>query len=138
MARPKKPLTKKQIESLSRMAGQGLTNEQMGAIFCMSKKTFERRMKDTPGGFDALEKGRAQAGDRVSQTAFDMAVSGQSPAMTMFWLKCRLRWREVQALEVSGPDGGPIKHASDLTDDQLDARIRAMTGKAGPADPKGA
>lgn len=134
MARPKKTLTKQQIQSLSRMAGQGLTNEQMGAIFGMSKKTFERRMKDTPGGFDALEKGRAQAGDRVSQTAFDMAVSGQSPAMTMFWLKCRLRWREVQAVEVSGPDGGPIETAAKLTDEQLEARIAALEAKRAPKE----
>jgi hypothetical protein len=32
----------------------------------------------------------------VMQTAFKMAVSGKTPAMTMFWLKTQAGWKEHQ------------------------------------------
>jgi len=95
-----------QIEA---MAGVGLKVEQMAAILGMSKATFDRRMRDTPGASEALEKGRARASFTISKTAFEMAKGGHHVAMTIFWLKCREGWRETpQAIEHSGPDGAPI------------------------------
>lgn len=134
MARIKILLTTAEIKQIETMSGLGLKVEQMAAVLGMAKKTFERRMNDTTDAKDALEKGRAIAAQQVTKTAYELAKSGKVPAMTMFWLKCRERWREVQVMEHSGPDGKPIetvnKH-SDLTDKQLDDKIQKLIGKSG-------
>jgi hypothetical protein len=109
MPTPKKVLDASQLQQIEAMAGVGLKVEQMAAILAMSKRTFERRMKDTKGASDALEKGRARASFTITKTAFEMAKSGQFQVMTIFWLKCREGWREApQAIEHSGPNGTPI------------------------------
>lgn len=38
---------------------------------------------------------------RVAQTAYGMAISGEHPAMTMFYLKTRGGWRETASLDVN-------------------------------------
>ena len=59
-------------------------------------------MKKDPNLLAAIERGRDAAIANVSQTAYQMAVSGEHPAMTMFWLKTRARWKEVHHVEVEG------------------------------------
>jgi hypothetical protein len=44
----------------------------------------------------------------VANKAYQMAISGDPPAATFFWLKCRARWRETSTYEHTGPDGKPI------------------------------
>lgn len=109
MARPKPELTEDQMRQLETMAGYGLTVDKMAAILGFSKKTLERIMADNPAVSDAIEKGRSTAESAITKTAYEMAKSGKVPAMTMFWLKCRARWREVHSVELSGPDGGPLR-----------------------------
>lgn len=94
MPKPKKPFSAEDVEEIELLSGYGLTSEQIAAVFKISKDTLERRLAYTPDGCAALEKGRATAIKQVSQTAFRLAVSGEVPAMTMFYLKCRARWRE--------------------------------------------
>jgi hypothetical protein len=89
--------THKQVETL---AGYGLTVEQIGHVLECSHDTVRRHY-----GAE-LERGQAVAVAKVAQTAFQMATSGSEPAMTMFWLKTRAKWREVH--EVVGEGGGPI------------------------------
>jgi hypothetical protein len=91
------PETRKQVETL---AGYGLTVEQIGHVLECSHDTVKRHY------VCELERGQAVACFKVAQTAFQMATSGQEPAMTMFWLKTRAKWREVH--EVAGEGGGPI------------------------------
>jgi hypothetical protein len=88
---------RKQVETL---AGYGLTVEQIGYVLACSHDTVKRHY------VEELERGQAVAVAKVAQTAFQMATSGNEPAMTMFWLKTRARWREVH--EVAGEGGGPI------------------------------
>lgn len=125
-------LSPAQTALIEKMAGQGLTTPQMAAILGISKKTFERRAEEDPSVADAIEKGRAVAGQKITAVAFKLASSGKYPPMTMFWLKCRERWREVQVHEHSGPDGKPIETRANLTDEQLDARIKEMLAKKEP------
>ena len=97
MAAPKTkppPLTPKEIDSIETMAGLGLTVDKIGAVLGMSKATIERRLKSTPEAHEALSKGRAKAENAVASTAYEMAISGKCPAMTIFFLKCRARWKE--------------------------------------------
>jgi DNA-binding XRE family transcriptional regulator len=131
MAKPRIEISPEDIAQIEKMAGLGLTVEQMAALLEMSKATFDRRMEDTPGAIEALEKGRATASHKVMETAYRMATSGRTPAMTMFWLKCRERWREVSVHEHSGPGGRPIetRALNQLTDGEIDERLAALNAR---------
>jgi IS30 family transposase len=91
---------RKQAETL---AGYGLTVEQIGHVLGCSHDTVKRHY----GG--ELERGQAVAVAKVAQTAFQMAVSGKKPTMTMFWLKTRAHWKEIQHHEVTGQNDGPLQ-----------------------------
>lgn len=103
-------LTLAQIKLLKKLAGQGLTVSQMSAILDISKKTFERRANENSDVSDAISKGRAQSADAVTQTAYQMAVSGKCPTMTIFWLKTRQRWKETTVNEHTGKDGKELNN----------------------------
>lgn len=47
-----------------------------------------------------LEMGPEEANLRVAQTFFEMATSGEHPAMTLSWIKMRLKWSEAPATTV--------------------------------------
>ena len=79
---------------VSELAGKGLNRKNIAAYFDMSLTSFERRLSESEDLRMALEKGRAKTIETVANVAYDMAVSGNHPAMTMFWLKCRANWRE--------------------------------------------
>ena len=55
-----------------------------------------------------LDHGSDITNGKVSETLYRMAVSGRVPAATFFWLKTRAGWREIDRLEITGKDGGPI------------------------------
>lgn len=93
------PLSPEEIKKIQDLAGYGLTMDKIAHVIGISKKTLERRMKDTPGVADAIEKGRADAEANITESAFRMAKSGKTPAMTIFWLKCRARWTEQEPPE---------------------------------------
>lgn len=105
------PETRQQVETL---AGYGLTHAQIAHVLKVSQDTVERHYAEE------LERGQAVAVAKVAQTAFQMATSGAQPAMTMFWLKTRARWKEVQHHEVSGPNEGPVQVVWPLPRTELD------------------
>ena len=47
--------------------------------------------------------------------------------MTKFWLKSRAKWKETSAVEVSGPDGGPMEFTS--AKEKLAQAMATATGK---------
>ena len=49
---------------------------------------------------EALLKGESDGKGAVLTTAFDMAVSGRCPSMTIFYLKCRLGWKDQNAVTI--------------------------------------
>lgn len=109
MARTKGSRTKfidaSQLEQLEQMAAVGLTLQQMAAILGMSHDVLEQRAKEDPNIKSSIEKGRSKAIFQVGKSAYQQAVSGKVPAMTMFYLKCRARWKETSEVEITGKDG---------------------------------
>lgn len=97
----------RQAESL---AGYGLTEEMIADFFDMSRRGFQDAANRVGNLKSAIVAGRAKAAAIIARKAYDLAASGEVPAMTMFWLKTRLRWRETDRVENVGEDGGPIKH----------------------------
>lgn len=95
-------LTEADVQLIETASGFGLTNEEIGKLLRgMSKKTFERRIKDSPKKLvemiaDARDRGRAKAKLNVSRVAYEMATSGKFPQMTLGWLKYQGGWTEPE------------------------------------------
>jgi len=87
------------------MAAAGLNNDQMASLLGMGKAVFDRRMAEMPDVKEAVAKGRSQAIYNVGVSAYQQAISGKVPAMTMFYLKCRAGWKETAVTEITGKDG---------------------------------
>jgi hypothetical protein len=100
VGRPKKlSFTKEDLDEIEHMAGIGLNLEQIAAIYGRSHRTFQKYFKEMPELHAAIERGRANTNKKVTNVAYQMAISGQHPSMTMFWLKCRARWKETVTTE---------------------------------------
>lgn len=136
MAKPKPKLTEEQIKQVEEMAKVGLNLNQMSALLDISTSSFDRIIAQDAQVKGAIEKGRSKAIIEVGKSAYQQAVSGKVPAMTMFYLKCRAGWKETQAHEHSGPNGKPIetRDLSALSDEELKAKLAAYLGKNGKSD----
>lgn len=88
MPNPPKELTPKELEEIETMAGLGMRYEDIASLKGMCDDTLKKYAGE------ALKRGKAKAKAQVMQTAYKMAVSGKTPAMTMFWLKTQACWRE--------------------------------------------
>jgi hypothetical protein len=60
---------------------------------------------------DEIRAGAFEANLKVEKTGYQMATSGQHPIMTIFWLKTRCGYREVERVEIGGLDGAPLAAA---------------------------
>lgn len=54
-----------------------------------------------------LDKGRITANAKVAQGLYNQAINGNVSA-SMFWLKTRAGWQEVNKHEITGANGNPI------------------------------
>lgn len=114
MAREITYLNDIQIQQVKRLAGLGLGIEKIASVIGISKATFDRRVADQSEVADALLKGRALASIQVLETAYSMAVSGEHPVMTIFWLKVHERWRTSDDSD-DLPSTSPIRIGYDHT-----------------------
>ena len=86
------------------MASYGIPQEDIGRVLGISHVTLRKYYEPE------LDTAAIQANAKVAETCYAMAVSGQHPAATFFWLKTRAGWREVERIEHVGGDGsGPVK-----------------------------
>ncbi len=103
-----RPITQEDIDRIEKFAAVGLTNDQMSALLGISPATFDRRIQKNKALKAAILKGRSNAIFNVGVSAYQQAVSGKTPAMTMFYLKCRAGWKETVVNEHMGKDGDAI------------------------------
>jgi len=96
MARPQFVPTDDQRRMVKSLEAYGLKQEQTANIIGLrSTKTLRKHFRKE------LTLGGPEANAKVAQTAYQMAISGKHPSLTMFWLKTRAGWREVQQPEAS-------------------------------------
>jgi hypothetical protein len=88
--------TDAQKEQAGKLAGIGCNLNQIATIMGVSSVTLDRMIERDPTIAEAISKGRENAAGNVMKTAYQLAVSGKVPAMTMFWLKTRQRWAEAR------------------------------------------
>jgi hypothetical protein len=116
MARPEFEPTHEQRKNVEAMSAYGIDEVKIASVIGdhgIDPKTLRKHFRHE------LDVGATKANAVVGQTLYRMATSGQHPAASMFWMKCRAGWKETQVLQHSGPDGGPIQ----ISNDQLDQRI---------------
>ena len=100
--------SQEQLKQIETLAGLGLTIDQVANVFGLHVRTLNRRAQDQKEITEAFHRGKAVAISNVAKTAYQMAVSGKVPAMTMFYLKCQARWKERVEVEHSGDPENPI------------------------------
>lgn len=88
-------LDDKQLNQIEIMAGFGMKMDDISLVLGFTEKTLYNLCNRDPRVLQSIKGGHAKAVSAISQTAYQLAKSGKYPAMTMFWLKCRQRWREV-------------------------------------------
>ena len=79
----------KHREDIRIMMAVGATQEQMAEILGISVDTLVNYFADE------FRTGKIRQNREVAKTAYQRAISGQSDAMTAFWLKTQARWRET-------------------------------------------
>ena len=83
------------------LAAVGITFEDIATKLEISSDTLVKYYKKD------LDDGRIDANASIGQTLFQQAKNGNTAA-AIFWLKTRARWKETQAVELSGPDGAGL------------------------------
>ena len=118
--------TEKQRAQVKIAKAAGLTHAQIAGLIGIDEKTMVKHL-----GVE-LATANAEAITTVANNLYRRAVSQEKEAVTaaIFWLKTRAGWRDVQALEHSGPDGGPIpiqrrEPATAKELEQIAARLKA-------------
>lgn len=85
---------------------------------------------------DEIRTGGTLATAKVADTLFRKAtspqLSGPSVTAAIFWLKTKAGWKETQAHELTGKDGGPIQHEGPSARDEIARRIAGIAARAGP------
>ncbi len=87
MGREKLEIHESDLQKIEELSSKGLRKEVIANYLGLSLSTFERREKENELISMALRIGKSKAIEQVSETAFQMAVSGKHPNMTIFWLK---------------------------------------------------
>lgn len=70
----------------------GLRDQDIARLIGCSESTVQRHFSDE------LADGRANGKCELAQTAMQMALSGEFPAMTIFMSKVRLGWKDSEPL----------------------------------------
>lgn len=95
---------------VERLAGLGLPLRMIAAFIGIADKTLSKH-------YDVeILRGKAHAGAKVAQCLFDKCMAGDTASL-IFWAKTQMQWKETTVQESVS--------VSDLTDEELDAKINA-------------
>jgi len=94
MPRPRFVPTEERRKIVKSMSAYGVRQEEIAtSLGLRSTKTLRKYFRED------LDRGAIEAKAQVLQTLYKMATSGKCPAATIFWVKSRLGWREIQVVE---------------------------------------
>lgn len=132
MARPKKVIDWNDVEKLCALQ---CTQEEIAQFCECSVDTLERHCRDVHGvSFAEYFKQKKGQGRISLRRAQWQAAQKGNPALLIWLGKQHLDQSDRSKLEHSGPDGRPIesRNLSDLTDAEVDARLKEYAAKALP------
>jgi hypothetical protein len=95
MGRPSYQPDEKTREQVFMWAKYGVPVSDMALMMKISKPTVHKHFQDE------IDAGLSHAHTKVRQTLWEMAVSGQFPAMTIFYAKTQLGYRETDTKDTA-------------------------------------
>ncbi len=99
-----KPKIEIDIAEVEKLAGRGLSYEQICLCLGICDKTLLRKRRESSDLSDAIERGRAKGVKDITNALFDKAMTGDVRACELF-LKCRCGWTDKQQVDVTSSDG---------------------------------
>lgn len=108
MAKPRVEIDMAEVE---RLAGLGLTQEEIATSLGFSERTFRNRKKDSAAFADAIKRGKASAAEEISNQLFEKAKTGDLGAI-IWYEKTRCGRTDKLTIDLSK-----------LTDEQLAALL---------------
>jgi hypothetical protein len=108
MGRPAIDVTDEHIRQIEKLAGYGMTEASIAWIIGMCPKTFYAKKQADERVGTALEKGKADAEDKIGEALYTKAINGDLGAI-VWWEKTRANRYERSRQEITGKDGGPIQ-----------------------------
>jgi len=123
---PKKvPIDPTMVEKL---ASQGLNKAQVAAMCGLGESQWYVREQEAPEISEAYKRGKAKGVLTISNALFEQAKSGNTTAQ-IFYLKCNGGWRENTRIEITGADGGPVKHERQDAEKQLLDKLAGIAAR---------
>jgi hypothetical protein len=89
-------MLKERADEVKKMAMCGLTPDQICMVMGIDASHFRKAVAKNFRLASMLRRGIGAANSAVTQQAFNMAVSGKHPNVTMWWLRVRAGWTEEQ------------------------------------------
>lgn len=122
--------TKKNIDRLKRLAGNGLSYEKIAIKFGMAERTFYKLMERNPKIREYILEGKCDVEDEIADALINDARNGNTTAQ-IFFLKARAGWKEKHEIEVSGKvehslDVEVIKKLDNMSVDQKRSRLEEL------------
>jgi hypothetical protein len=123
--RPAYEVTDEVVSEVERMAGQGLTNRQIGQCLGISHQTFSVKQNQYSEFADAVKRGRAKGLDTITNALFTTARDGNVTAQ-IFYLKNRNyeEWNDRKELVIDDKTTKLLE----LSDNQLEHRRNEVLG----------
>ena len=81
-------LTEEKIQRTGKLAGLGLSNDQIAECLDMSRSSFYKYMQKNADFRDSLERGRSKAVMEISNALYESARAGNVKAQ-IYFLRCR-------------------------------------------------
>jgi hypothetical protein len=128
--RPTKYNAEKHLPLVMATAGTGATLRMIAVACDVDTATVKRWMKEHTEFCAVVTRAREMSDALPESKLYSLANSGDMKAIAM-WLNNRAHdeWRDKQAIEITGKDGGPVE--VDVTDafTRLDAAIARVTDR---------
>lgn len=123
-----KPTEESRAE-VAALASFGVPQEDVASYIGISHPTLRKHYSDELN-LSAI-KANATVGKYLFSLASGMALQegathGDCKTAAMFWAKTRMGWRETNALEMSGPNGGPIETQETSALDAIRSRLDSI------------
>lgn len=120
------------VEAIASHMREGMHLEPAARLEGVSIRVIEEAIKRDDPAVAPLLEARAALERELVLHLMEHSRNGRSHNATTYLLE-RLapkRWRQAEQLEVSGPDGGPVRSET-VTEDQLRARVAMLAKKLG-------
>jgi len=124
--RPSFEITPEIIERVEELAAQGLPKYQIAHVLGIHRDTLNEKEKEFSDFSDAIERGKAQGIETITNVLFSKAQTGDTAAIKYYLNNRSDEWSETQKHELSGPGGAPIETVTVSKEDYQKARTEML------------